>query len=66
MQICPLIDYIEDTSLIEYLIGWAFEEDKLDNSGIDYFIRNHEKKYYLIEKIKREQNKFIHPNNSDK
>lgn len=66
VQICPLIDCIEDTSLIEYLIGWAFEEDKLDNSGIDYFISNHEKKYYLIENMKQKQNNIIHPDNSDK
>ena len=30
VQICLLIDCIEDTSLIEYLVGWAFEEDKLN------------------------------------
>lgn len=67
VQICPLIDCIEDTSLIEYLIGWAFEEDKLNNSGIDYFISNHEKKYYLIiENMKRKQNNIIHSSNSDR
>lgn len=66
VQICPLIEYVKDTSLIEYLIGWAFEEDKLNNSGIDYFIRNHEKKYLLIENIKRGQSKFIDPGNPNK
>ena len=59
VQICPLIDCIEDTSLIEYLIGWAFEEDKLNDSGIDYFMQNYEKKYNLIKNIKQKENNII-------
>ena len=59
MQICPLIDCIEDTSLIEYLVGWAFEEDKLNDSGIDYFMQNYEKKYNLIKNIKQKENNII-------
>ena len=59
MQICPLIDCIEDTALIEYLIGWAFEEDKLNDSGIDYFMQNYEKKYNLIKNIKQKENNII-------
>lgn len=59
VQICPLIDYIEDTSLIEYLVGWAFEEDKLNDSGIDYFMQNYEKKYNLIKNIKQKENNII-------
>lgn len=54
-QICPLIDCIEDTSLIEYLVGWAFEEDKLNDSGVDYFMQNYEKKYNLIKNIKKKR-----------
>ena len=59
VQICPLIDCIEDTSLIEYLVGWAFEEDKLNDSGIDYFMQNYEKKYNLIKNIKQKENNII-------
>lgn len=59
VQICPLIDCIEDTSLIEYLIGWAFEEDKLNDSGVDYFMQNYEKKYNLIKNIKQKENNII-------
>ncbi|EFI16453.1 conserved hypothetical protein [Bacteroidetes oral taxon 274 str. F0058] len=59
VQICPLIDCIEDTSLIEYLVGWAFEEDKLNDSGIDYFMQNYEKKYNLIRNIKQKENNII-------
>lgn len=59
VQICPLIDCIEDTSLIEYLVGWAFEEDKLNDSGVDYFMQNYEKKYNLIRNIKQKENNII-------
>ena len=59
VQICPLIDCIEDTSLIEYLVGWAFEENKLSDSGIDYFMQNYEKKYNLIKNIKQKENDII-------
>ena len=59
VQICPLIDCIEDTSLIEYLVGWAFEEDKLNDSGVDYFMQNYEKKYNLIKNIKQKENNII-------
>ena len=58
-QICPLIDCIEDTSLIEYLVGWAFEENKLNDSGINYFMQNYEKKYNLIKNIKQKENDII-------
>ncbi|MDR2905202.1 MAG: hypothetical protein LBU73_04550 [Helicobacteraceae bacterium] len=56
-QICPLIDCINDNSLLEYLIGWAFEEDKLNKEGINYLIHNFEKKYNLIKDIKQKQKK---------
>ena len=59
VQICPLIDCIEDTSLIEYLVGWAFEENKLSDSGINYFMQNYEKKYNLIKNIKQKENDII-------
>lgn len=59
VQICPLIDCIEDTSLIEYLVGWTFEEDKLNDSGVDYFMQNYEKKYNLIRNIKQKENNII-------
>lgn len=55
IQICPLIDCINDDSLVEYLIGWAFEEDKLNKDGVNYLMCNHEKKYNLIKNIKQKK-----------
>ena len=48
IKICPLMDYINDNSLLEFLLAWALEENKLDNPGIDYFKYNHMKKYVEI------------------
>jgi len=42
------MDYINDNSLLEFLLAWALEENKLDNPGIDYFKYNHMKKYVEI------------------
>lgn len=47
-QICPLIDVINDESLIEFLLGWAFEDNKLDREGIEYFKARFPKKYETI------------------
>ena len=46
--LCPLIDCIDDNSLLEFLLAWALEENKLDNEGIDYFKDNYRKKYTEI------------------
>ena len=48
IKICPLMDYINDNSLLEFLLAWALEENKLDNPGIDYFKYNHMEKYVEI------------------
>ena len=48
IKICPLMDYINDNSLLEFLLAWALEENKLDNPSIDYFKYNHMKKYVEI------------------
>ena len=48
IRICPLIDCINDNSLLEFLLAWALEENKLDNEGIDYFKNNYRKKYTEI------------------
>ena len=48
IKICPLMDYINDNSLLEFLLAWALEENKLDNPSIDYFKYNHIKKYVEI------------------
>lgn len=50
-QICPLLDYIEDKSIIEYLLGWALEENKLDKNGITYFKTHFPKKYEMLTKL---------------
>lgn len=47
-QICPLIDVINDESLIEFLLGWAFEDNKLDREGKEYFKARFPKKYETI------------------
>ena len=48
IKICPLIDCINDNSLLEFLLSWALEENKLDNEGIDYFKNNYREKYTEI------------------
>ena len=48
IKICPLMDYINDNSLLEFLLAWALEENKLDNPSIDYFKYNHMNKYVEI------------------
>lgn len=50
-QICPLIDVINDESLIEFLLGWAFEDNKLDREGIEYFKARFPKKYETISSL---------------
>ena len=50
-QICPLLDNVEDKSIIEYLLGWAFEENKLNYNGIAYFKNHFPKKYDVLNKL---------------
>jgi len=38
--------------LEEYFLGWAYEENKLSSSGIDFFKENFNKKYELLKSIK--------------